>query len=63
MTGWKTWAAGLASILGGVAAILTVISSGDFNFEAIQGGIAMIALGLGMIGIGHKVEKASSLKG
>lgn len=48
MKGWKTWAGSIGTILVGIYEI----SEGH-----VESGVAKIALGLGMIGIGHKVEK------
>ena len=59
MTGWKTWTAGLASVASGVAMILNSVVSDGFSFDALKEGIGLIVAGLGVIGIGHKVEKIS----
>ena len=57
MTGWKTWASGIASILSGIVAILLAITGeGDGDLMA---GISLIIAGLAILGIGHKVEKAA----
>ena len=61
--GWKTKTAAAASILTGMASVATgVVQALDGNFDiamaTIKGGIATAAVGLGMLGIGHKVEKA-----
>lgn len=64
MTGWKTKFAGLGMIFTGAGTVLTAILpvfAGDLsgvNWDTVQGGIAMIGMGLGIIGIGHKIEKA-----
>ena len=58
MTGWKTWAAGIGSIASGVAMILNAVAQDGFSFDALKEGIGLITFGLGLIGIGHKVEKA-----
>jgi len=62
MSGIKTWAAGVTLIFGGLAQIASVIASGEFSFGEIQSGITMVGGGLGMIGIGHKIEKAAAKK-
>lgn len=59
MKGWKTWAAALALILPGAGMILGGLAN-DFDLAAIKEGAILIGGGLGMIGIGHKIEKASS---
>lgn len=58
MSGWKTWAAGLGAVLGGAALVLKGVAGDSFDFESIKQGVAAIIAGLGIIGIGHKVEKA-----
>ena len=55
MGGWKTWVAAIASIAGGVGLILKDVAAGTFdNFAE---GWGLIVAGLGMIGIGNKIEK------
>ena len=48
MKGWKTWLGSIGMIAVGVYEI----SEGQ-----TESGVGKIAMGLGMIGIGHKVEK------
>jgi sulfite exporter TauE/SafE len=57
MKGWKTWAAAIGMILGGLGQIVGEVSNDSWSFESVQAGYAMIMAGLGLIGIGHKVEK------
>ena len=59
MTGWKTWVAGAIAILGGLLAIAQMLM-GEASGTGISDAITMIAGGLGMIGIGHKIEKAAA---
>lgn len=59
MRGWKTWAGGLALIASGVGTIAQVIANGEFSFEKIQAGLALIGAGLAVWGIGHKIDKAT----
>ena len=51
MTGWKTWLAGLASIVWGL-------------YQLIDGtqedGMSHIIEGIAIIGIGHKIDKVST---
>lgn len=56
MTGWKTWAGGIAGILTGLAIVISALSSGDYSH--ISEGVLAISGGLAVIGIGHKIEKA-----
>jgi len=53
MKGWKTWASGLTFI--GLGAFM--IASGN-----MEQGVAMIASGAGVIGVGHKLEKGGPPK-
>jgi hypothetical protein len=61
MSGWKTWAGGIGAILGGLGRIGVALSDG-FSWaqdsQAITEGWSLIAGGLAVIGIGHKIEKA-----
>lgn len=57
MSGWKTWAGGVALIGSGLALIGKSVSSGEFNFDEIMKGVSLIGAGLGAIGLGHKVDK------
>lgn len=58
MRGWKTWASGIGSILGGAAIIINGVANG--TYDNMAEGWGMIVLGLGVLGIGHKIEKASA---
>ena len=58
MGGWKTWAAGLASILAG-ASMLVMSLTGDGD-GSVSEGIQMVIAGLAILGIGHKIEKAGA---
>ena len=49
MQGWKTWLSGIGAIVYGVILII--------GGHAEQG-VTLILSGLGIIGIGHKIEKA-----
>lgn len=60
MSGWKTKTAGIGMILSGAGTVITAVSFDPFTIkpEEFQAGIALMGTGLGIIGIGHKVEKA-----
>ena len=60
MSGIKTWIAGIGGIAAGVALILNGIAADGFSFDALKEGIGLIVGGLGLIGLGHKVEKAAN---
>ncbi len=51
MKGWKTWAGAFGFIAVGVV----LIATGD-----IAGGAKSIATGVGLVGLGHKIEKSAS---
>ncbi len=56
MSGWKTWAAGIAAILAGASmVVMSVTGTGE---GSISEGIQMVIGGLAVLGIGHKIEKA-----
>lgn len=54
MTGWKTKAAGLISIGYGVLGMA-------FGLHDIDKAAEFVIQGLGILGIGHKIEKAGFL--
>ena len=64
MQGWKTWAGGAGMILAGLGQCIMAIEWDSFNVDAekFNAGVALIGLGLGAFGIGHKIEKASRAK-
>lgn len=51
MTGWKTWAAGIGSILWGIVGYVTGVHELDVAVGFVTGGA-------GILGIGHKIDKA-----
>lgn len=57
MNGWKTKAAGIGAILGGAALAISGLVGDKFDFESIKQGVAGIVAGLGMLGLGHKLDK------
>lgn len=57
MGGWKTWAGvGLTMLSGGVGAIVPAISDPG-TAQTIVTIMQTVGVGLGMLGIGHKIEK------
>ena len=60
MKGWKTWAAAIGTILTGLGMIAGGLSKeGGLSFENVQAGILTVTGGLGLIGIGHKLDKTA----
>lgn len=55
MKGWKTWVAGGLSIVYGVIGFIV-------ELHGMEAMISFVSIGLGMLGIGHKIEKASNGK-
>jgi len=53
MKGWKTWIAGITSILYGIIGYIVEIHDPDAMVQ-------FTTVGLGMIGLGHKIEKGKS---
>jgi len=51
MKGWKTWFAVAVSAITG---IYRIVVEGD-----LHGGITMIVAAIGLVGIGHKIEKTT----
>jgi len=61
MKGWKTWVAGIGTILTGVGQLAMALSGqGDVDFNSA---ITTITAGLAIIGIGHKIEKTGGGSG
>jgi len=63
MTGWKTWTAGLISIINGLAMIVyefynSFVNAIPVDAAAMTEGIAFVSAGLAAIGLGHKLEKS-----
>jgi len=54
MRGWKTWIA---------AGCLRVLAAIDLYDGATEAGLAKLSAALGMIGLGHKIEKTGSCGG
>lgn len=52
MSGWKTWTAAGLSIVYGVGGYLVGLHGMDVM-------VGFVTAGLGMIGIGHKLDRAS----
>ena len=58
MRGWKTWVAAIGTILTGLGMVASALSKeGGFSFENVQAGILTVTAGLGMVGLGHKMDK------
>ena len=53
MTGWKTWAAATLSVVYGVGGLFLGLHDGDACMQ-------YVISGMGLVGIGHKIEKAAS---
>jgi len=51
MSGWKTWMAAIGSVLWGVGGFL----AGQHDADALM---QFVVAGLGLVGIGHKIERA-----
>lgn len=58
MNGWKTYAAGIGTILTGLGMIGAALSKeGGFSFDNLQAGIQTVLAGLAVVGIGHKLDR------
>jgi len=51
MSGWKTWTAAALSVLYGVGGLIFGLHSADVA-------MGFVLAGLGLVGIGHKIEKS-----
>lgn len=59
MGGWKTWVAAIGMILTGLGLIIAGMVSDPIEGDKIKQGLTLLFAGLGMIGLGHKIEKAA----
>jgi hypothetical protein len=57
LSGWKTNASGYALIMTGMGQILNGLAH-DLDWNMVIAGFTNAGTGLGVLGIGHKVEKA-----
>lgn len=57
MGGWKVWAAALGLAATGLGMVISGLLAEVIDAEKIKEGVLMIIAAVGMIGIGHKIEK------
>ena len=57
MTGWKTWAAAISAFCAGIIRIIEGATTDPIDMNKVYEGILTCAGGLGLVGIGHKLEK------
>jgi hypothetical protein len=57
MGGWKTKLAGVGGILSGLAMVVASIVNSPFDFNNLWQGVLVIVGGLGLLGVGHKLQK------
>ena len=57
MKGWKTWIAAIGAFCAGIAMIVDGLMSDPLDPDKIYKGILACIAAVGMVGIGHKIEK------
>lgn len=57
MGGYKTICAGVGGILAGLAVIVKAIAADAISFNEIGEGVLIVVGGLGILGIGGKIQK------
>ena len=57
MSGWKTYLAGIGTILLGVSQVAMALGAPEAG-TSINGGVQTVLAGLAIVGIGHKIDKA-----
>lgn len=57
MSGWKTWAATIVAVCAGVTRVCQSLLAEPFDANAFYEGLIALAGALGLVGIGHKIEK------
>lgn len=59
MGGWKTWIAAIGMFCGGIALMVEGFMAEPRDPNKIWEGLMVCSAALGMVGIGHKIEKSS----
>ena len=59
MTGWKTWVGSIVAAAAAVIMIGSALLSEPFDPTKFYEGLIALAAAFGLVGIGHKVEKAA----
>lgn len=59
MTGWKTWVAFALGVVTALGKIFTALLADPFDANGLYQGLLMLAGAIGIVGIGHKIEKTS----
>lgn len=58
MSGWKTWVAGIGTVLTGLGMIGAALTKeGGFAFADLQNGMQTVLAGVAVLGIGHKIDR------
>ena len=57
MGGYKTWVAAITSACAGSVQVGNALLADPFDANALYQGCLALALALGLVGIGHKIEK------
>ena len=57
MSGWKTYLAGIGTILLGISQVAMALGAPEAG-TSINGGVQTVLAGLAIVGIGHKIDKA-----
>lgn len=59
MSGWKSKAAGVGAMLTGIGMMFTGVLKDTIDMDLIKTGWEMMLGGLAVLGIAHKIEKAT----
>ena len=59
MSGWKTWVAVAVAFAGGVVKLGQSLLAEPLDANGAYEGLLMIVAAFGLLGIGHKIEKAA----
>jgi hypothetical protein len=57
MTGWKTWVASAVAALSALLMMGQALLSDPFDPTKFYEGLMALAAAVGLVGIGHKIEK------
>lgn len=59
MKGWKTWVSAIGTFCTGIAMLVSGLVGDVVDPDKVYQGILICAGALGIVGIGHKIEKGA----
>jgi len=62
MKGWKTWSAAIAGVFTGLGLVVSGFIADPMDIDMVVNGVMAVSASLGLVGIGHKLEKNKARK-